>query len=190
MVARYCRGRGGVNVVTPPARGCSPIIAQLTATACLPVAIVPRAPNYYVGGVMPGQRQLRLAELLSALSLTTDLGAGMPFEKGLRTCVVASTLASALRLSVDERRAVFHAALLRSVGCTGHAPENAAMFGDDLEFERAFKVLDPADSDTFANRFGDWDPPRQKQHLATLITAAPTIGVYAVRSGCEVSAAL
>ncbi len=160
------------------------------ATACLPVAIVPRAPNYYVGGVMPGQRQLRLAELLSALSLTTDLGAGMPFEKGLRTCVVASTLASALRLSVDERRAVFHAALLRSVGCTGHAPENAAMFGDDLEFERAFKVLDPADSDTFANRFGDWDPPRQKQHLATLITAAPTIGVYAVRSGCEVSAAL
>jgi hypothetical protein len=30
------------------------------------------------------------------------------------------------------RRAVFHAALLRSVGCTAHAPENAAMFGDEL----------------------------------------------------------
>src|SRR6202035_4567441 len=93
--------------------------------------------------------QIRLAEVLSALSLTTDLGAGMPFEKGLRTCVVASSLASALRLSVDMRRAVFHAALLRSVGCTAHAPENAEMFGDDLQFERAFKELDPADMATF-----------------------------------------
>jgi hypothetical protein len=76
--------------------------------------------------------QIQLAEVLAALSLTTDLGAGMPFEKGLRTCVVASTLASALRLSVEMRRAVFHAALLGSVGCTAHAPENAAMFGDEL----------------------------------------------------------
>ncbi len=30
----------------------------------------------------------RLAEMLGALSLTTDLGAGVPFEKGLRTSVV------------------------------------------------------------------------------------------------------
>jgi len=102
--------------------------------------------------------QIRLAEVLAALSLTTDLGAGRPFEKGLRTCVVASSLASAVRLSTDLRRAVFHAALLRSVGCTAQAPENAAMFGDDLQFERAFKELDPADMATFSARFGDWDP--------------------------------
>ena len=53
---------------------------------------------------MWAQNQLRLAELLSALSLTTDLGAGMPFEKGLRTCVVASALATVLRLSLEDRR--------------------------------------------------------------------------------------
>src|SRR5437870_13652354 len=99
---------------------------------------------------MTGETRLRLAELLSALSLTTDLGAGMPFEKGLRTCVVGSALAVVLQLSLDQRRAVFHAALLRSIGCTGHAPENAAMFGDDLAFERAYKVLDPGDAATFA----------------------------------------
>jgi hypothetical protein len=28
--------------------------------------------------------------VLSALSLTTDLGASVPLEKGLRTCIVAS----------------------------------------------------------------------------------------------------
>src|SRR5713226_2544534 len=100
--------------------------------------------------------QGRLAEVLSALSLTTDLGTGLPFEQGLRTFVAASAFAAALRLSVDQRRAVFHAALLRSIGCTSHAPENAAMFGDDVRFERALRELDPADQKTFAARFGDW----------------------------------
>jgi hypothetical protein len=133
---------------------------------------------------------IRLTEVLSALSLTTDLGAGMPFEKGLRTCVVASAFASALHLSLDQRRAVFSAALLRSIGCTAHAPENAAMFGDDVRFERALKELDPADPETFSRRFGDWDPVRQKELLALLIERTPTSGVYAARSGCEVSAAL
>lgn len=41
---------------------------------------------------------IELSEVLGALSLTTDLGAGVPFEKGLRTCVVASSLADALDL--------------------------------------------------------------------------------------------
>ena len=105
--------------------------------------------------------------------------------------VVASALAGQLRLGPDQRRAVFHAALLRSIGCTAHAPENAALFGDDLQFERAFKVLDPAETaETFSKRFGDWDPPRQRLLLETVIKQTPTAGVYAVRSGCEVSAAL
>jgi HD-GYP domain-containing protein (c-di-GMP phosphodiesterase class II)/DNA-binding CsgD family transcriptional regulator len=134
--------------------------------------------------------RIGLAGVLSALSLTTDLGAGMPFEKGLRTCVVASALAAVMHLRIDQRRAVFHAALLRSIGCTAHAPENAAMFGDDLRFERALKELDPADAQNFSARFGDWDPKRQKHLLALVIERTPTTGVYAARSGCEVSAAL
>jgi response regulator RpfG family c-di-GMP phosphodiesterase/DNA-binding CsgD family transcriptional regulator len=133
---------------------------------------------------------IRLAELLAALSLTTDLGSGMPFEKGLRTCVAACALASALRLSAGQRRAVFHTSLLRAIGCTAHAPENAAMFGDDIRFEQALKELDPADPTTFAARFGDWDPPRQKELHGLIVEHMPTVGVYAARSGCEVSAAL
>jgi hypothetical protein len=30
----------------------------------------------------------RLIDVLAALSLTTDLAAGMPFERGLRACLV------------------------------------------------------------------------------------------------------
>src|SRR5438270_9440986 len=129
--------------------------------------------------------RIRLTEVLSAVSLTTDLGSGMPFEKGLRTCVAASAFASAMRLSADQRRAVFHTALLRAIGCTAHAPENAAMFGDDVQFERALKELDPADPETFSTRFGDWNPSRQQELLGLIVEHTSTTGVYASRSGCE-----
>lgn len=39
---------------------------------------------------------IRVAEVLAALSLTTDLASGLPFEKGLRTCVVACRFGAAL----------------------------------------------------------------------------------------------
>src|SRR5207245_9151646 len=127
------------------------------------------------GGVMaqPVPARRRITQGRSALSLTTDLGAGMPFEQGLQTCVAASAVAAALRLSAEQRRAVFHAALLRAIGCTAHAPENAAMFGDDIRFERALKELDPADPSTFSSRFGEWDPGRPRELLALLVEHRP-----------------
>jgi hypothetical protein len=41
---------------------------------------------------------LRLAELLAALSLATDLGMGQPLEQALRTCLIALELGQRLRL--------------------------------------------------------------------------------------------
>ena len=88
------------------------------------------------------QSRLRLADLLGALSLTTDLGAGVPFEKGLRTCAVASGLAAELRLRPDNRASVYFAALLRSLGCTAHGSTFAAWFEDDVAVQRELKTLD------------------------------------------------
>lgn len=64
------------------------------------------------------------------------------------------------------------------------------MFLDDLAFQRAFKILDPADPETFAARFGEWAGARQPELLALVIEKTPTVGAYATRSGCEVSQAL
>ncbi len=77
----------------------------------------------------------RLVDVFSALSLTTDLATGLPFERGLRACLVADGLARALDLDPPDHRAAFLASLLRAIGC-GHASENAALFGDDIVFER------------------------------------------------------
>lgn len=45
---------------------------------------------------------LRLAELMAAISLATDLGMGPPLEQALRTCLIALRLAKLADLPVDE----------------------------------------------------------------------------------------
>lgn len=144
----------------------------------------------YYGPVTP----IRVVEVLAALSLTTDLASGLPFEKGLRTCCVADEFAGALGLSAQERSVVFHTALLRAVGCTSHAPENAQMFVDDTAFSAALKALDFGDPEVFGRQlaaFGNWAGPEQAPALSALFAqAAPTVGPYAASSGCEVSRAL
>ena len=43
----------------------------------------------WVGTLLLFGARIRVAEVFAALSLTTDLASGVPFEKGLQTCVVA-----------------------------------------------------------------------------------------------------
>jgi HD-GYP domain-containing protein (c-di-GMP phosphodiesterase class II) len=75
--------------------------------------------------------RLRLAELIAALSLATDLGMGQPLEQALRTCLVALTLADRLGLDGEALSEVYYVALLRFLGCTADAHEWAEMVGGD-----------------------------------------------------------
>ncbi|MFF2555936.1 hypothetical protein ACFVUS_33345 [Nocardia sp. NPDC058058] len=119
---------------------------------------------------------IRVAEVLAALSLTTDLATGMPFEKGLAVCLIATAVAERLGLDEADRRVVFHAALLGAVGCTSRASENADSYGDDIAFQRAYHTLDPGDPDVFRDqlsRFGDWLPGTQAALRDRFVTEAP-----------------
>ena len=60
---------------------------------------------------------VRLAEVLAALSLATDLGMGQPMEHMLRQCLIALRLAERLGLDDDDRRVVYYGSLLSWVGC-------------------------------------------------------------------------
>ena len=91
-----------------------------------------------------GDLQPRLAELVGALSLATDLAAGLAYETALRTCLLAVRLGRALGVQGEALRDVYYTGLLRFVGCTAFAHETAARFGvDDLALLRA---LIPADT--------------------------------------------
>jgi HD-GYP domain-containing protein (c-di-GMP phosphodiesterase class II) len=74
---------------------------------------------------------VRLAEMVAALSLATDLGLGQPQEHVLRQTVIARRLAAAAGLPDDQQAAVFYVSLLAWVGCTSDSHELAAWFGDD-----------------------------------------------------------
>jgi hypothetical protein len=116
---------------------------------------------------------LRLAEIRGAQSLTTDLGAGVPFEKGLRTCVVASVISDDLGLRRDDRQAVYFAALLRSLGCTAHASSFAEIFDDDVAIQRALKTLHPEDPGWEAGqteRFAAWAGRERARELTARFT--------------------
>jgi HD-GYP domain-containing protein (c-di-GMP phosphodiesterase class II) len=76
--------------------------------------------------------ELRLAELVAALSLATDLGMGSPLEQELRSCLVAVRLGEQLGLDEDELTHVYYVALLRWIGCTSHAHELARWFDDEI----------------------------------------------------------
>lgn len=76
--------------------------------------------------------QVRLAELVAALSLGIDLGFGQPMEHVLRQCLIALRLAERIGLGEQERSAVYYTALLVNVGCHTDAHEQAKWFGDDI----------------------------------------------------------
>jgi len=75
--------------------------------------------------------RLRLAELVAALSLATDLGMGQPLEQPLRTCLIALAIDDRLGLEAGKLSDVFYVALLRFLGCTADAHDMAALVGGD-----------------------------------------------------------
>ena len=79
-----------------------------------------------------GCSQVRLAELVAALSLGVDLGFGQPMEHVLRQCLIALRLADQAGLAGPDRAAVYYTALLVNVGCHADAHEQAKWFGDDI----------------------------------------------------------
>jgi HD-GYP domain-containing protein (c-di-GMP phosphodiesterase class II) len=87
----------------------------------------------------------RLADVLGALSLATDLAAGVPMETSLRTCLVATAIGAALGLDASGLADVYYTALLRHLGCTAYAHEAAAIAaGDDHHLLRTFEGVDAA----------------------------------------------
>ena len=75
---------------------------------------------------------VRLAELVAALSLATDLGLGQPQQHIIRQTLIAMRVAELEGLSDDERAAIFYVSLLAWVGCVADAHEMGKWFGDDM----------------------------------------------------------
>ena len=89
--------------------------------------------------------RLRLADLLSGLSIVSDLGYGLPIETALRSCLIGTALARRMDLPEREVADVFYVSLLFHVGCVAYAYETYELFGDDNAVRRAAVETDFGD---------------------------------------------
>ena len=85
---------------------------------------------------------VRLAELVAALSLATDLGLGQPQQHIIRQTLIAMRVAELVGMSDDEQAAIFYLSLLAWVGCVADSHEMGVWFGDDLALRADSYLVD------------------------------------------------
>lgn len=136
---------------------------------------------------------LRLADLLAALSVVTDLGMGNEPEKAIRSCVLATELARSAGLTEVQTRDVYYTSMLLHLGCTAPSHELTHLFGDDVGvLPRAERTDDTTlrGSLTMLGMVGRGTGARRPHHLARLVAAGKAGQADVLRSVCEVGTRL
>ena len=113
---------------------------------------------------------VRLADLVAAFSLATDLGLGQPMEHVQRSWLIARRLAGHLDVGEDARASLFYVMMLAWVGCVADTPEVASWFGDDIAFRRDSYAVDLAGLPMMLfslRHVGIGSPPLSRLRLAT-----------------------
>ena len=93
---------------------------------------------------MTGQPlQLRLAELLGALSHALDLTEGQPRGHCIRCCWIGTQLGTRLKLWPEDISDLYYTLLLKDLGCSSNAARICQLYlTDDISFKRDFKQID------------------------------------------------
>jgi len=90
-----------------------------------------------------GDHELRMSEVLSALSYALDITEGQPQGHAVRSCLIGMRIAEELGLDADARSSLFYALLLKDAGCSSNAAKICSLFrGDDLRLKRGVKTVD------------------------------------------------
>lgn len=137
---------------------------------------------------------LRLVDLLAAISVATDLGMGQAPEKAIRSCLLATGLARALDLPDDEVRDVYLTTLLRHLGCTATAHEETYLFGGDELASRPIAertdFAKPAEAMRMMLGTGRGTGMQRPRHLARALVGGKKGGDRVTRALCEVASHL
>lgn len=139
--------------------------------------------------------RVRLADLLTGLTLVTDLAMAHAPGASLRSALVATNLAHALDLPEPMVADVFYTALLEHVGCTAQAHETAALLGgDDIAVQAAGHQTNLADPrelfTTFLPEFTRGTTPvRRLQLIMAFLVRGHKVERLA-QANCEVAAVM
>jgi HD-GYP domain-containing protein (c-di-GMP phosphodiesterase class II) len=135
---------------------------------------------------------LRLAEFVATLALAQDNAFGQPLESQLRSCLLASWLCDAAGFERDVHETAYWVALLRYIGCTGHAHEVATLFGDEIAIRAQTLVHDGGDReevlrDVFAYATAGRSDEERDEIVRMLQGTIHEWAVHNFSSGCEVA---
>ncbi|HMC11033.1 MAG TPA: HD domain-containing phosphohydrolase [Pirellulaceae bacterium] len=87
--------------------------------------------------------EIRLSEIIAALSVALDITQGHPEGHCMRTALIGMRIAEELRLPTAEGSALFYALLLKDLGCSSNAAKIAYLFGaDDQRVKRTARMID------------------------------------------------
>ena len=87
--------------------------------------------------------ELRLSQIVGALSHALDMTEGQPVGHAKRSCLIGMRLAQDAGLDDTRRSALFYALLLKDAGCSMTAATTAEVFGaDDIKVKAAGRRID------------------------------------------------
>ena len=85
---------------------------------------------------------LKLSELISALSHALDITEGQPEGHCVRCCWIGMHIGRAIGMSDDELWGLYYTLLLKDLGCSSNAARICELYlTDDLAFKRDFKAI-------------------------------------------------
>lgn len=135
---------------------------------------------------------MRLGELVATFALAQDNAFGQPLESQLRSCLLAMSLCDEAGIDTDVHETTYWVALLRYIGCTGHAHEVATVFGDEIAIRAQTLVHDAANPaevmrDVVAYATAGHPSEEREAMAQALREGAHDWAVHNFGSGCEVA---
>jgi HD-GYP domain-containing protein (c-di-GMP phosphodiesterase class II) len=129
---------------------------------------------------------------VATLALAQDNAFGQPLESQLRSCLLATWMCDRAGYPDDVRDTAYWVAMLRYLGCTGHAHEVATVFGDEIAIRAQTLVHDAANPaevmrDVLAYATAGHSPDERDQIVKMIQETAREWAVYNFSSGCEVA---
>lgn len=139
---------------------------------------------------------LATSDALAALSLALDLTEGQAVGHSVRACGIAMEIAWRAGFAESDRRAVFHATLLKDAGCSSNSAEVFRLFGgSDHAAKRDLKRVDwsryfEAARYAMAHASPGASWPERARRIASLAAAGPAAADRLVDVRCRRGAAI
>ncbi|ODA32498.1 HD-GYP domain-containing protein [Planctopirus hydrillae] len=139
--------------------------------------------------IEPGQ--LRLSELIAALSVALDLTEGQPAGHAARSCIIGMKIAELLGLPQHQLADLYYALLMKDLGCSSNAAKMCYLFGaDERQIKHDLKSIDwtrmqASVSFSWAHVAPEASPLQKILKVAALFATGPEGARRLVETRCE-----